>query len=66
MATTASTVLLTDDRKAMLAHVGDSRVYLWRDNELERMTHDHSWVAEQVRAGLLSPPRPASIPGATS
>jgi serine/threonine protein phosphatase PrpC len=55
MATTASTVLLKDDRKAMLAHVGDSRIYLFRDNELERMTDDHSWVEEQMRAGLLSP-----------
>jgi serine/threonine protein phosphatase PrpC len=55
MATTASTVLLKDDHKAMLAHVGDSRIYLFRDNELERMTDDHSWVEEQMRAGLLSP-----------
>jgi serine/threonine protein phosphatase PrpC len=55
MATTASTVLLKDDHKAMLAHVGDSRIYLFRDNELERMTNDHSWVEEQMRAGLLSP-----------
>ena len=54
MATTASTVLLKDDSKAMLAHVGDSRIYLFRDNELERMTDDHSWVEEQMRAGLLS------------
>jgi protein phosphatase len=55
MATTASTVLLKDDSRAMLAHVGDSRIYLFRDNELERMTDDHSWVEEQMRAGLLSP-----------
>jgi serine/threonine protein phosphatase PrpC len=55
MATTASTVLLKDESKAMLAHVGDSRIYLFRDNELERMTNDHSWVEEQMRAGLLSP-----------
>jgi serine/threonine protein phosphatase PrpC len=55
MATTASTVLLKDERLAMLAHVGDSRIYLFRDNELERMTNDHSWVEEQMRAGLLSP-----------
>jgi protein phosphatase len=55
MATTASTVLLKDEQHAMLAHVGDSRIYLFRDNELERMTDDHSWVEEQMRAGLLSP-----------
>jgi serine/threonine protein phosphatase PrpC len=55
LATTASTVLLKDEHRAMLAHVGDSRIYLFRDNELERMTNDHSWVEEQMRAGLLSP-----------
>ncbi len=60
MATTASTVLLKDDHKAMLAHVGDSRIYLFRDNELERMTNDHSWVEEQMRAGLLSAARGAT------
>jgi len=55
MATTASTVLLKDEHTAIVAHVGDSRIYLFRDNELERMTNDHSWVEEQMRAGLLSP-----------
>src|SRR4029078_4316350 len=54
MATTASTVLLKDDSKAMLAHVGDSRLYLFRDNAPERMTDNPSWVEEQMRAGLLS------------
>ena len=55
MATTASTVLLKNEHTAIVAHVGDSRIYLFRDNELERMTNDHSWVEEQMRAGLLSP-----------
>jgi protein phosphatase len=55
MATTASAVLITDESKAVLAHVGDSRIYLWRAGELQRMTQDHSWVEEQVRAGLLTP-----------
>lgn len=54
MATTASAILLGDDCKAVLAHVGDSRIYLLRDAKLHRMTQDHSWVEEQVRAGLLS------------
>lgn len=55
MATTASALLLAAEYSAVLAHVGDSRIYLLRSGRLERMTQDHSWVEEQVRAGLLSP-----------
>jgi PPM family protein phosphatase len=53
MATTAAAVLV-DDTAAVIAHVGDSRVYLWRDGALRQVTQDHSWVNEQVRAGVLS------------
>jgi protein phosphatase len=53
MATTAVAVLLTD-RPPVVAHVGDSRVYLWRDDHLRQVTQDHSWVGEQVRAGMLT------------
>lgn len=53
MATTASGLLITAESSAV-AHVGDSRVYLWRDQVLQQLTHDHSWVAEQVSQGLLT------------
>ena len=56
MATTASAVLLSKDG-ASVAHVGDSRVYLWRAGVLQQLTNDHSWVGEQVRAGVQSLPR---------
>ena len=53
MATTASAVLVKRC-EAVVGHVGDSRVYLLRDGELNQLTADHSWVEEQVRAGALT------------
>jgi PPM family protein phosphatase len=53
MATTAAAVLFAKDAP-IVAHVGDSRVYLWRDKFLHQVTQDHSWVGEQVRAGVMS------------
>jgi protein phosphatase len=54
MATTASAILTGID-SACVAHVGDSRVYVLSDDGLHQITHDHSWVEEQVRAGTMSP-----------
>lgn len=53
MATTAAAVLFSEER-TVVAHVGDSRVYRFRAGELEQVTHDHSWVSEQVRAGVMT------------
>ena len=39
---------------AYIANVGDSRAYLLRGNNVKQISQDHSWVAEQVRAGLLT------------
>lgn len=39
---------------AYIANVGDSRAYLIRGSQVRQISHDHSWVAEQVRAGLLT------------
>ena len=53
MATTAS-ALLIGPTNACVAHVGDSRVYVLKEGALQQITHDHSWVEEQVRAGTMS------------
>ena len=47
--------------EAWIANVGDSRAYLVADGLARQLTLDHSWVAEQVRAGKLSEGDPAAI-----
>ncbi len=54
MATTASGMLVSG-KHSCVAHIGDSRVYVLQNGELRQITNDHSWVEEQVRAGVLTP-----------
>jgi protein phosphatase len=54
MATTASAIL-HGPTHSCVAHIGDSRVYVFRGDILRQLTNDHSWVEEQVRAGTLTP-----------
>ena len=54
MGTTAS-VLVVAQGRFMIGQVGDSRIYLLRDGALKQITKDHSYVQEQVDAGLLTP-----------
>jgi serine/threonine protein phosphatase PrpC len=53
MATTVVACALRYDR-AVVAHVGDSRCYLIRGEEVEVLTRDHTLAQEHVRLGLLS------------
>ena len=54
MGTTAS-VLFLAGRRYVIGHIGDSRIYLLRDGAFSQLTTDHSYVQEQVEAGLLTP-----------
>jgi serine/threonine protein phosphatase PrpC/uncharacterized protein (UPF0333 family) len=53
MGTTCVTAVLRGNM-AYIANVGDSRAYILRGKQVKQISHDHSWVAEQVRAGLLT------------
>ncbi|HXW56053.1 MAG TPA: Stp1/IreP family PP2C-type Ser/Thr phosphatase [Candidatus Cybelea sp.] len=53
MGATVVAVQFAEERMSV-AHVGDSRAYRFRPRELQQLTRDHSFVAEQVRRGLLT------------
>ncbi|HET9015314.1 MAG TPA: adenylate/guanylate cyclase domain-containing protein [Thermomicrobiaceae bacterium] len=53
--------IVVDDR-LIAANAGRSRVYLLRDGALRQLTQDHTWVAEQLRLGALTPEEAANHP----
>lgn len=54
MATTLS-IAMIEGNTIWIGHVGDSRIYLYRDRKLSRLTPDHSWVGEEVARGAMTP-----------
>jgi serine/threonine protein phosphatase PrpC len=54
MGSTLTAVVVSDDN-VTIGHVGDSRAYLVRKGSITQLTQDHSWVAEQVAAHILTP-----------
>jgi serine/threonine protein phosphatase PrpC len=55
MGTTLVAIAVTDDDELAYVNIGDSRIYLFRNGELSRLTVDHSLVEEMVREGTISP-----------
>jgi len=53
MGTTMDAVIFTGDI-ANIAHIGDSRVYLMRDSQMQQITKDHTWVQQLVDSGRLT------------
>ncbi|MGB3414538.1 MAG: PP2C family serine/threonine-protein phosphatase [Microbacteriaceae bacterium] len=54
MGTTMSAILRVGDQ-AVIAHIGDSRIYLNRDGKLRQITTDHTFVQRLVEAGRITP-----------
>lgn len=52
---TTLVVAVVDGGRVLIGNVGDSRAYLLRSRTLEQLTLDHSWVAEELRAGRIRP-----------
>ncbi len=61
MGTTVSALVRVDDA-VVIAHIGDSRVYLLRDGELSQVTNDHTFVQRLVETGRITPEEAAVHP----
>ena len=59
---TTLVVGVIDDDNLHLAHVGDSRAYLYREQKLTRLTRDHTVVQQEVDGGRLTPELARIVP----
>lgn len=61
MGTTLTAILIVD-RRLLLGHVGDTRAWRVRDEEVEQLTQDHTVVGHQLREGMLTADEAAHHP----
>ena len=61
---TTLVMMMTAGAHAFIAHVGDSRNYLYRQGEVHQLTEDHSYVNEMVKQGVLTKEQAAKSPHA--
>ncbi|WP_029150632.1 PP2C family protein-serine/threonine phosphatase [Microbacterium indicum] len=54
LGTTVSGIIMVDDY-AVIGHIGDSRIYLYRDGALTQITTDHTFVQRLVETGRITP-----------
>ena len=59
---TTCTALLQREDKIYIAHVGDSRIYIYTDTKFYRITKDHSFVQKLVDSGQLEDSETESHP----
>jgi protein phosphatase len=62
MGTTLTLIEFDEGGIARMAHVGDSRAYLWRDGQMQQISRDHTLIAEHLAAGRISERDAASHP----
>lgn len=62
MGTTVVAVIFRDGEPPWAAHVGDSRLYRFRDSKLAQITEDHTWVARAIKVGDITPDEARSHP----
>ena len=61
MGTTVATLFVTSSL-IIAANVGDSRIYMVRDGHIERLSKDHTIVAEQVEMGVMTEEEASTAP----
>jgi len=52
---TTLTLAVVEEERLTVAHVGDSRAYLWRDGRLQQLTEDHSVPGALLKQGKIAP-----------
>ena len=52
---TTLVVCLFFDNRMLVAHLGDSRLYMQRDGKFKQVTRDHSLLQEQIDSGIITP-----------
>jgi serine/threonine protein phosphatase PrpC len=65
MGTTCIALLIAGD-KAIMANVGDSRLYMARDHQLHQLSTDHNFITEVVASGVMSAEQAAQAPHANT
>ena len=62
MSTTVSALLMLDDETALVAQVGDSRLYRYRAGNTKQLTEDHTLINYHLKRGLITPEEAAVSP----
>lgn len=62
MGTTLSLLLVLSSSRAIIGHVGDSRIYRVRNKEVQQLTEDQTLLQQQLRTGAVRPEDAAKVP----